>query len=115
MSKHQKGRRHRTVNRVPRPVGPARTPAASSPAVGPAVVDDERGSTPAPDGSLGHHAARTWQELQSAGGAGITVDELCTAVGYQSRTILKHLKVLAEDGLAEPYGERWRPTGQRLF
>ncbi|MCZ4123606.1 hypothetical protein [Streptomyces sp. H39-S7] len=151
MSKHQKGRRHRTVNRNPRPVGIARppaaprTPAASGPATGRTVVADEQSGTRAPetsqpaarqqpatpekpvapdaprsseavpDGGLGHHAVRTWQEVQSAGDDGITVDELCTAVGYQSRTILKHLKVLAQDGLAEPHGERWRSTGQKLF
>lgn len=146
MSKHQKGRRHRTVNRNPRPAGPARPPAAPrTPAAGRVVPDAEQGGTrtpetspqaqapqtaktaksvkpdapraadPVPDGGLGHHAARTWQEVQSAGDGGITVEELCTAVGYQSRTILKHLKVLAQDGLAEPFGERWRPTGQKLF
>lgn len=173
MSKHQKGRRHRTVNRNPRPAGPARppaaprTPVAAGPAAERTVLGAEQGGTPAPeaspqgaqapqspqgartqgnarttrqkpatveqpvsvgaprssesseaappDGGLGHHAVRTWQEVQSAGDGGITVDELCTAVGYQSRTILKHLKVLAQDGLAEPYGERWRSTGQKLF
>ncbi|MFI9102189.1 hypothetical protein ACIGXA_16850 [Streptomyces fildesensis] len=146
MSKHQKGRRHRTVNRNPRPAGPARPPAAPRPpaASGPAaarvVAEEEQGATrtpessphapqtaktakpdaprasePVPDGGLGHHAARTWEEVRSAGDGGITVEELCTAVGYQSRTILKHLKVLAQDGLAEPFGERWRPTGQKLF
>jgi predicted ArsR family transcriptional regulator len=68
-----------------------------------------------PDGGLGQNAVRTWQEVRSAGDGGITVDELCTAVGYQSRTILKHLKVLAQDGLAEPHGERWRSTGRQLL
>ncbi|MCM2417328.1 hypothetical protein [Streptomyces sp. RKAG293] len=138
MSKHQKGRRHRTVNRNPRPAGPARPPAAPrTPAAGRVVPEEEQGATrtpetsaqpakaakpdaprasePVADGGLGHHAARTWEEVRSAGDGGITVEELCTAVGYQSRTVLKHLKVLAQDGLAEPFGERWRPTGQKLF
>ncbi|MCM2430446.1 hypothetical protein [Streptomyces sp. RKAG337] len=141
MSKHQKGRRHRTVNRNPRPAGPARPPAAPrAPAAGRVVPEEEqsatrtpetsaqpakaakaakpdvpRASEPVADGGLGHHAARTWEEVRSAGDGCITVEELCTAVGYQSRTVLKHLKVLAQDGLAEPFGERWRPTGQKLF
>ncbi|MEU3463517.1 hypothetical protein ABZ721_26675 [Streptomyces sp. NPDC006733] len=138
MSKHQKGRRHRTVNRSPRPAGPARppaaprTPAAPAPAAGrtapaaepigtppaarqqPAAPDAPRSSEGAADAGLGHHAVRTWQEVRSAGDDGITVDELCTAVGYQSRTILKHLKVLAQDGLAEADGERWRSTGKAV-
>ncbi|MBH5338696.1 hypothetical protein IHE55_29520 [Streptomyces pactum] len=141
MSKHKKGRRHRTVNRTPRPVGPARRPAAPVPAAPAAVVVSgadpasqrtrgeqavQHGADTAPtrketdgelsrdtsgDGGLGRHAARTWQQLRAMGAGGTTVEELSVMVGYQSRTVLKHLKTMAGQGMAEQRGERWHPVG----
>ncbi|WP_078871549.1 hypothetical protein [Streptomyces caatingaensis] len=94
MSKRQKGRRHRRVNRTPRPVGPSRPRTRPEP---------ER--TVVPD--LGRHTARTWDGLCSYGTGGASVEELCAAVGYQPRTILKHVSGLAGQGLAEQRGDRW--------
>ncbi|SER96914.1 helix-turn-helix transcriptional regulator [Streptomyces qinglanensis] len=176
MSKRQKGRKHRTVNRTPRPVGSAvrarpvrataadrtapdrtaaeRTAAAHGPAVRteapahrpvPAPGDDTpRGTpetaprtapdpapesapqpapgpgaadelfrTPARDGGLGQSAGRTWDRVRAAGASGTTVEELSASVGYQERTVLKHLLGLAEHGLAEQHGPgRWRPVSE---
>lgn len=165
MSKLQKGRRHRKVNRTPRPVGPAtratatrattvRTapapeqperapvpepasapgstsaPVAASvpdPAPAPDAVPAPAASVPAPtrppeslgalfrtparEGGLGQSAARTWEEVRHAGSAGVTVEELAARVGYQSRTIAKHLLGLAEHGVVEQHApDRWRPV-----
>ncbi|UNT00087.1 hypothetical protein MMF93_29250 [Streptomyces tubbatahanensis] len=195
MSKRQRGRRHRQVNRTPRPVGPAvrvtatreaavpaarpRTPAAAPTTTGapPAAVPEparagdtapgpqaarpqatvagpatpperrlpspepasapdcdpmgaapsESATVPAPahapeslgvlfrtparDGGLGQSAARTWQEVKEAGADGLTVEELSARVGYQSRTIAKHLLGLAEHGVVEQHApDRWRPV-----
>ncbi|MGY1439179.1 hypothetical protein [Streptomyces reniochalinae] len=192
MSKRQRGRRHRQVNRTPRPVGPAvrvtatraaavpaarpRTPAADPTTTGlpPAAVPEparagdtapapetarpqdhvagpvtppapepaaEPGPdpvgvapsapttvpapahapaslgvlfrTPARDGGLGQSAARTWQEVTEAGTDGLTVEELSARVGYQSRTIAKHLLGLAEHGVVEQHApDRWRAVSQ---
>ncbi|RCG18599.1 hypothetical protein DTL70_25925 [Streptomyces diacarni] len=196
MSKRQRGRRHRQVDRTPRPVGPAvrvtatreaavpaarpRTPAAApttgappaavpeparggdtapgpeaarpqaavaepatpperrlpSPEPAPAADSDPMGAapsapaavpapghapeslgvlfrTPARDGGLGQSAARTWQEVKEAGADGVTVEELSARVGYQSRTIAKHLLGLAEHGVVEQHApDRWRPVSQ---
>lgn len=140
MSKREKGRKHRTVNRTPRPVGAARQPTAVSPApAAPAAGMDRasersdvreapRGPARAPseskeedgplfynrvsDGGLGHHAARTWHHVKLAGAEGTTVDELCQTVGYQPPTILKHLNGLARYGMAEQRGDRWHSTGK---
>ncbi|MGW1076569.1 hypothetical protein [Streptomyces sp. NPDC002537] len=90
MSKRQKGRRHRKVNRTPRPR------AASVAVVTEAVVPD-----------LGRHAARTWEGLRACGPGGASLDELAGAVGYQARTIQKHVAGFADQGLAEPRGDRW--------
>ncbi|WP_431981218.1 helix-turn-helix domain-containing protein [Streptomyces qinglanensis] len=173
MSKRQKGRKHRTVNRTPRPAGsavrarpvrataaagtaadrtaadrtaaahgpagrpeaPARRPvpapggtprgtpeaapkttpdqapeSAPQPAPGPGAAD-ELFRTPARDGGLGQSAGRTWDRVRAAGASGTTVEELSASVGYQERTVLKHLLGLAEHGLAEQHGPgRWRPV-----
>ncbi|WP_171167425.1 hypothetical protein [Streptomyces sp. I05A-00742] len=102
MSKRQKGRRHRSVNRTPRPVGGPRRPHARPVAV-PGGVPDAPDAVP----GLGRHEARTWDRLRSYGAGGASVDELCAAVGYQPRTILKHVNGLAGQGLAELRGDRW--------
>ncbi|SPE48246.1 hypothetical protein SNS2_0331 [Streptomyces netropsis] len=98
MSKRQKGRRHRKVNRTPRPVGSSSPgPSRAEPRV---VV-----SAGTPD--LGRHEARTWEGLRASGVEGASVDELCAAVGYQARTVLKHVNGLAAYGMAERRGDRW--------
>lgn len=138
MSKHKKGRKHRTVNRTPRPVGPAARRRATTPRVRslipppapapahtassepqgpgePAAREEPAGPVfynSARNGGLGLHAARTWRQLDAAGSAGVSVDELCAAAGYQAPTITKHLKGLARYGLAEQHGDRWQPTGR---
>lgn len=98
MSKRQKGRRHRRVNRTPRPMGASR-PYAPRP--------EARPEPPRVLPALGRHEARTWDGLQACGDGGASVDELCASVGYQSRTILKHVQGLAGHGLAELRGDRW--------
>ncbi|MFI9204266.1 hypothetical protein [Streptomyces sp. NPDC053048] len=120
MSKRQKGRRHRRVNRTPRPVGSSRPPAARpEPKREPRQERPEPGPVPA----LGRHEARTWDGLRARGQGGASVDELCAAVGYQARTIVKHVTGLAGHGLAEQRGDRWyarageragEPAGGRL-
>ncbi|WP_428815073.1 hypothetical protein SALCHL_005634 [Streptomyces albus subsp. chlorinus] len=174
MSKRQKGRKHRKVNRTPRPVGPAgrvtatRATARATASPRPTATDDrpaapvpepsheprpaggreqvreprpvhERASvgaseaasgsapssrpaptpadlgalfrTPARDGGLGQSAARTWNQVRRAGAAGTTVEELAAEVGYQARTVLKHLQGLAEHGMVEECApDRWRPA-----
>ncbi|WP_209243739.1 hypothetical protein [Streptomyces oryzae] len=57
--------------------------------------------TPARDGGLGQSAGRTWERVRTAGASGATVEELSVGVGYQERTVLKHLQGLAEHGLVE--------------
>ncbi|MGP3986176.1 hypothetical protein [Streptomyces sp. 3N207] len=174
MSKRQKGRKHRKVNRTPRPVGsttparatratatsraaatraPAARPEAPTPRPAPAPESapapapetapvptsasapesaaasapgsaaesaptteavSELFRTPARDGGLGQSAGRTWDRVRAAGASGRTVEELSASVGYQERTVLKHLQGLAEHGLVERYdADRWRalPTG----
>ncbi|MGI5347680.1 hypothetical protein ACQEU8_05735 [Streptomyces sp. CA-250714] len=165
MSKRQKGRKHRKVNRTPRPVGSAvRTTATRATATGqntatgapagrpdtpaprPAPVPEPASAptpptpeptpthtaataaesaptpgavselfrTPARDGGLGQSAGRTWERVRVAGASGTTVEELSASVGYQERTVLKHLQGLAEHGLVEQHeADRWRalPTG----
>ncbi|MFC5724293.1 hypothetical protein ACFP1Z_29475 [Streptomyces gamaensis] len=102
MSKRQKGRRHRRVNRTPRPVGPARRrPAAGRAAPPPAAA------APPPVPDLGRHTARTWEGLRACGAAGASLDELSATVGYTERTILKHVNGLAGQGLAELRDDRW--------
>ncbi|MBO8186199.1 hypothetical protein [Streptomyces spirodelae] len=156
MSKRQKGRKHRRVNRTPRPVAsatraraaratgtpgdlpdapaprpapapetshgtaPTQTPAPQANA--PQAAAEAAGTrtpqavgelfrTPVRDGGLGQSAGRTWERVREAGARGTTVEELAAAVGYQERTVLKHLQGLAEHGLAEQDGtDRWRPA-----
>ncbi|MFF5131578.1 hypothetical protein ACFY41_32230 [Streptomyces syringium] len=122
MSKRQKGRRHRKVNRTPRPVGSSRPgPSRAEPRSEPRVESraearaEARPEPPAepravvsagtPD--LGRHEARTWEGLRASGVEGASVDELCAAVGYQARTVLKHVNGLAAYGMAERRGDRW--------
>ncbi|MBB5118272.1 hypothetical protein GO002_22665 [Streptomyces eurocidicus] len=102
MSKRQKGRRHRRVNRTPRPAGRAR-PVAPQPAVRPPAAAPQPAATP----DLGRHAARTWQSLRERGASGASLDELAAAAGYQARTVLKHVTGLAGHGLAELRDDRW--------
>ncbi|MEV4439398.1 hypothetical protein AB0K09_10305 [Streptomyces sp. NPDC049577] len=103
MSKRQKGRRHRRVNRTPRPVGSARPQGSPQPA-----VRIPARTVP----GLGRHEARTWDGLLAVGAAGASVEELCASVGYQARTILKHVNGLAGHGLAELRGDRWYATAE---
>ncbi|MBZ4318716.1 hypothetical protein [Streptomyces huiliensis] len=130
MSKRQKGRRHRRVNRTPRPVGGSTRPEARAGVravevravearavvpegarseVGPQAGPGTRAAAPAAAvvPGLGRHEARTWDGLRSRGADGASVDDLCAAVGYQPRTILKHVAGLAGHGLAEQRGDRW--------
>lgn len=137
MSRQQKGRRHRTVNRRPRPVGSG-TPRLRGPAVrageapaggasasgaptgGAASVEvpaarEEAGplfSHASKDGGLGLPAARTWRQLALAGAAGATVEDLSATVGYQPPTIVRHLRGLSRYGMADQQGSRWRLTGK---
>ncbi|RLU82309.1 hypothetical protein CTZ27_30670 [Streptomyces griseocarneus] len=94
MSKRQKGRRHRKVNRTPRPRAGALA-VATEPEVEVAVP------------GLGRHAARTWEGLRGRGAAGASLEELAAAVGYQARTIQKHVAGFADQGLAELREDRW--------
>ncbi|MDT0450024.1 hypothetical protein [Streptomyces hesseae] len=126
MSKRQKGRRHRRVNRTPRPVGPSRHGAAR-PEPRPEHRAEQR-HEPRVEGrvearvkarskevpALGRHEARTWNGLLARGAEGASVDELCLAVGYQARTIVKHVAGLADHGLAELRDERWYATAEAL-
>ncbi|MFF4226323.1 hypothetical protein ACFYZH_26150 [Streptomyces abikoensis] len=129
MSKRQKGRRHRRVNRTPRPVGLTRP--AARPGPRPEHRAEHRAETrpeprtevraepraearPRAVPELGRHEARTWDGLLARGAEGASVDELCVAVGYQARTILKHVTGLAGHGLAELREERWYATAEAL-
>ncbi|WP_330335408.1 hypothetical protein OHS33_37620 (plasmid) [Streptomyces sp. NBC_00536] len=130
MSRRQKGRKHREVNRTPRPVGraPLRLPGSSprkrrSPAAqamevvsstrsvedtGPAPVF----TVPVSSGGLGLPAARTWQGLRGSGPAGASVAELCIAAGFTAPTVVRHLRALAGFGLARrsETGQLWHRT-----
>ncbi|MEV5510592.1 hypothetical protein [Streptomyces orinoci] len=107
MSRRQKGRRHRKVNRTPRPVGSSR-PYAVRPQAQP---PQPRAVAP----ELGRHVIRTWDGLRSCGPGGASVADLSAAVGYQPRTILKHINGLVSQGLAEQRGDRWFATGEGLL
>ncbi|MFH8738898.1 hypothetical protein [Streptomyces sp. NPDC017964] len=99
--KKQKGRKHRTVNRTPRP-GPApKTVSAEKTPTQARVVTQRR----APE-RLGHHAARTYVQLREHGPH--TIERLCETAGYTKRTIMKHLDGLARQGLAvQEVDGRW--------
>lgn len=125
MSKKQKGRKHRVVNRTPRPRGSVSStvPVASAVPVSPTVpvapavpVTLPAQAAPSDESNwkkwLGHHAARTYARLAEHGPH--TVEELCEAVGYTQRTITKHLNGLLEHGLARQSPEGgWTTTDRR--
>ncbi|MFI5983469.1 hypothetical protein ACIBEA_21645 [Streptomyces sp. NPDC051555] len=140
MSRRQKGRKHREVNRTPRPVGraPLRLPGSSprkrrSPAARAVEVATTVAAVPAPapsaqpprdtgpapvftvpvsGGGLGLPAARTWQGLRGSGPAGVSVAELCATAGFTPPTVVRHLRALAGFGLARrsESGQVWHPT-----
>ncbi|WP_392674557.1 winged helix-turn-helix domain-containing protein [Streptomyces sp. LN785] len=87
-----------------------RASASGTPRAQQAAADGSSPSTGSPEQGLGRAVGRTWQCLKSAGSAGATAQELSEAAGYQPSTIAKHLKNLAELGLAEQDGERWQPS-----
>ncbi|MFI1444647.1 hypothetical protein [Streptomyces fructofermentans] len=126
MSRQRKGRRHRKVDMTPRPVGPARSKRAAAPvtepraaaAEAPAVPPQQAGagtdealSRRVSESGLSRNAVRTWQELAGSGTAGRTAEELSAVVGYQPSTVVKHLKGLADQGLAELHEDVWRAVG----
>lgn len=107
MSKKQKGRKHRTVNRTPRPVRSTAPPApVAVPAQGSASEKQARQKP------LGHHASRTYVQLAEHGPH--SVQELCETVGYTKRTIDRHLEGLAQQGLALRSADgRWTATDRK--
>ncbi|MEV1025778.1 hypothetical protein [Streptomyces sp. NPDC050264] len=128
----RKGRRHRTVNRTPRPVGAARpdrpsvprtqtgehAPVAAVPApasedrVEPARVLAPREGEPA-DGAaaLNRTTRATWSRLRQEPLRGWTVEEVSEAVGFTPRTVVRHLQTLAAHDLAcQDSGGEWRAT-----
>ncbi|WP_394428235.1 helix-turn-helix domain-containing protein [Streptomyces sp. SGAir0957] len=127
----KKGRRHRTVNRTPRPVGPARTAARSRADLTPAQDSERRQAptVPAPateaqhDGERGRGDAEvvaklnrtthtTWTWLREAAPERAwTVEEVSEAVGFTPRTVTRHLQTLATHGLAaQDDSGAWRTT-----
>ncbi|TDU05797.1 hypothetical protein EDD99_4329 [Streptomyces sp. 846.5] len=118
MSKSQKGRRHRTVNRRPRPVGSAAGPvrvAAPVPVPVEKVAADGVGplfQTAQRDGGLGLPAARTWRHLLESDRSGATVEEISATVGYQPQTIGRHVSGLLKYGMVRESEGRWYPTGK---
>ncbi|MFD7256326.1 winged helix-turn-helix domain-containing protein [Streptomyces sp. NPDC059874] len=114
MSKRQKGRKHRSVNRTPRPV---RRQQREAPRFEAAVAASARGDSPGgheptPPTPLGRHVTRTYIRLAEAGAH--TVQELCDAVGYTPRTIARHLEDLTRQGLAARSSDgRWTVTEAR--
>ncbi|WP_330279036.1 ArsR family transcriptional regulator [Streptomyces sp. NBC_00569] len=99
--KKRKGRKHRTVNRTPRP-GPAPKNVSAEKTPIQATAVSQR---PAPE-QLGHHAARTYGQLLEHGPH--SIQHLCEAVGYTKRTIMKHVDGLAQIGLAVQEADgRW--------
>ncbi|MEY9840716.1 hypothetical protein [Streptacidiphilus sp. EB103A] len=126
MSKSQKGRRHRTVNRRPRPVGSAAGPVpvpvpvtkvVKAEAAEAAVASVEEGvgplfQTALRDGGLGLPAARTWRHLLESDRSGATVEEISATVGYQPQTIGRHVSGLLKYGMVRESEGRWYPTGK---
>lgn len=125
MSRNKKGRKHRTVNRTPRPRSTPATESLATPAHSRALEKATAAAQFMPfmepdgpifarrsrDGGLGHHAARTWRQLQAAGADGMTIEDLCAAVGYQSPTIRKHVEGLVRYELAKAIGDdAWAAT-----
>lgn len=138
MGKREKGRKHRRVNRTPRPVSRAGTDRSAQRSGGapvPGAVADGQGSVMLPpheragaggagaepersvfvsraDGGLGYPAQRTWSALRAAGARESGVEELCAVVGFTQRTVLKHLEGLAAHGLAvQGAGGGWAAAG----
>jgi hypothetical protein len=120
MSKSQKGRRHRTVNRRPRPVrsavGPVPVPVpVEKVAVAEKVAEEGVGplfQTALRDGGLGLPAARTWRHLLESDRSGATVEEISATVGYQPQTIGRHVSGLLKYGMVRESEGRWYPTGK---
>ncbi|MFF9502355.1 hypothetical protein [Streptomyces sp. NPDC014656] len=116
MGKRKKGRRHRRVNRTPRPVSrpgvglSGQLPPQAVGGAGDAVVLPRQGDAASgweaslfarrAEGGLGHPAQRTWNALKSARARESRVEELCEAVGFTPRTVARHLEGLAAHGLA---------------
>lgn len=121
MSRKRKGRKHRTVNRTPRPVrravtatpvgAPVPRPATAATATTTATPATTATATPMPSParsveSLGRHLARTYEQLGAHGPQ--SAEELCETAGYTVRTITRHLADLARQGLAEQAADgRW--------
>ncbi|WP_431962965.1 hypothetical protein [Actinacidiphila sp. bgisy160] len=131
--RHQKGRKHRTVNRTPRPVAPVRAagpatpappipsgtqapvpvpaPAASTapvPVPAPAAAPVPAPAEPRPEESgLARTALKTLQQLRAAGRDGTTIDDLSASVGYQPATIARHIDSLAAHHLVHQRDGRW--------
>jgi DNA-binding transcriptional ArsR family regulator len=123
--RHQKGRKHRTVNRTPRPVAPAPAHAAppAVPATVPATVPapapapppgpSATAHVPAPaeprpeETGLARTALKTLQQLRAAGSDGTTIDALSAIVGYQPATIARHIDSLAAHHLVHQREGRW--------
>ncbi|MDJ0460522.1 hypothetical protein [Streptomyces sp. H27-C3] len=99
----QKGRRHRRVNRTPRPV----TRTRPSESAGTGAVDEKIVFRPVQAGGIGRPAERTWQHLRTCGDTGASVDELSGVVGYQRATITRHVDGLAAHHLAQQRDGRW--------
>ncbi|WP_353946084.1 helix-turn-helix domain-containing protein [Streptomyces sp. HUAS MG91] len=162
-STKKKGRRHRTVNRTPRPVGTVtapragttapvtlpgqktepdldrvlrnlgygrlRVPAPAAPAVptgpvtpaapaAPTVAaapvaparSAERRPAPGPAAELNKNARLTLESLERAADA-LTLEQVCETVGWTPRTVTRHLRTLADVGLAEQSGDgQWSAT-----
>ncbi|WP_306317019.1 MULTISPECIES: helix-turn-helix domain-containing protein [unclassified Streptomyces] len=102
----RKGRRHRKVNRTPRPVT-RRTTATTTTTT--TVAEPEARPASGPD--LAKNTRATLGVLEAAAGGRLTVEEVCEAVGWTPRTVSRHLKTLADHGLAEQDGNgSWRAT-----
>ncbi|MFE6887745.1 winged helix-turn-helix domain-containing protein [Streptomyces sp. NPDC057694] len=151
-STKKKGRRHRTVNRTPRPVGTVTAPRAGTTAPvtvpgqkgepdldrvlrklgygrlrvpAPAAPSEPAARRPAPRETAPHETAPretaplnknarlTLEFLERADG-GRTLEQVCDAVGWTPRTVARHLKTLADAGLAEQAEDgQWSATGTR--
>lgn len=151
-STKKKGRRHRTVNRTPRPVGtvaapraemtaqvtvpgqksepdldrvlrnlgygrlrvpaPAARRAPTAPAeAAKAATEAERSTAPRATAELNKNARLTLDSLERTAG-GLTLEQVCEAVGWTPRTVTRHLKTLADAGLAEQTEDgQWSATG----
>ncbi|MER5946560.1 helix-turn-helix domain-containing protein [Streptomyces sp. NPDC001904] len=148
-STKKKGRRHRTVNRTPRPVGTVtapraettasvtlpgqksepdldrvlrnlgygrlRVPAPAAPAepTAPARAVERRPAAPHATAELNKNARLTLECLERAAD-GLTLEQVCEAVGWTPRTVTRHLRTLADTGLAEQAEDGlWSAAGAR--